>query len=71
MDLVFFCAFLLICKCPSPSFWGFLLFNSLCYIGSDEHGDRPRALPSVKELNGATDMTERKGSPAWDYDVRS
>ncbi|OIT40413.1 PREDICTED: E3 ubiquitin-protein ligase ORTHRUS 2-like [Nicotiana attenuata] len=35
---------------------------------SDEHGDRPRALPSVKELNGATDITERKGSPAWDYD---
>ncbi|XP_009617502.1 E3 ubiquitin-protein ligase ORTHRUS 2-like [Nicotiana tomentosiformis] len=34
----------------------------------DEHGDRPRALPSIKELNGATDITERKGSPAWDYD---
>ncbi|XP_049360682.1 E3 ubiquitin-protein ligase ORTHRUS 2-like [Solanum verrucosum] len=35
---------------------------------SDEHGDRPRALPAIKELKGATDMTERKGAPAWDYD---
>ncbi|KAM3202781.1 E3 ubiquitin-protein ligase ORTHRUS 2 [Capsicum annuum] len=35
---------------------------------SDDHGDRPRALPLIKELNGATDMTERKGAPAWDYD---
>ncbi|XP_059316228.1 E3 ubiquitin-protein ligase ORTHRUS 2-like [Lycium ferocissimum] len=35
---------------------------------SDDHGDRPRALPTIKELNGVTDMTERKGAPAWDYD---
>ncbi|CAN4124126.1 unnamed protein product [Withania somnifera] len=35
---------------------------------SDDHGDRPRALPNLKELNGATDLTERKGAPAWDYD---
>lgn len=35
---------------------------------SDDHGDRPRALPPIKELKGATDMTERKGAPAWDYD---
>lgn len=36
---------------------------------SDEHGDQPRPLPSVKELNSATDITERKESPAWDFDV--
>ncbi|KAL8038082.1 hypothetical protein ABFX02_11G080600 [Erythranthe guttata] len=36
---------------------------------SDTHGDRPRSsLPSVSELKKATDITERKGSPAWDYD---
>ncbi|XP_073014032.1 E3 ubiquitin-protein ligase ORTHRUS 2-like [Typha latifolia] len=35
---------------------------------SDEHGDRPRPLPSIKELKGATDITERKESPAWDYE---
>ncbi|CAN4123373.1 unnamed protein product [Withania somnifera] len=35
---------------------------------SDDHGDRPSALPTIKELNGATDLTERKGAPAWDYD---
>ncbi|XP_031386734.1 E3 ubiquitin-protein ligase ORTHRUS 2 [Punica granatum] len=35
---------------------------------SDEHGDRPRPMPVVKELNNAIDITERKGSPAWDYD---
>ncbi|MCD7458823.1 E3 ubiquitin-protein ligase ORTHRUS 2 [Datura stramonium] len=34
---------------------------------SDDHGDRPRALPLIKELQGATDVTERKGAPAWDY----
>ncbi|KAK4357691.1 hypothetical protein RND71_023301 [Anisodus tanguticus] len=37
---------------------------------SDDHGDRPRALPPIKELNGATDMTQRKGAPAWDYDEK-
>ncbi|KAI3467813.1 hypothetical protein Pfo_024476 [Paulownia fortunei] len=36
---------------------------------SDNHGDRPRSLlPPVPELKHATDITERKGSPAWDYD---
>ncbi|KAA8529980.1 hypothetical protein F0562_034416 [Nyssa sinensis] len=36
---------------------------------SDEHGDRPRPLPVIKELKNATDITERKGTPSWDYDV--
>ncbi|XP_019180863.1 PREDICTED: E3 ubiquitin-protein ligase ORTHRUS 2-like [Ipomoea nil] len=36
---------------------------------SDDHGDRPRSLPDVKEIKkGAVDVTERKGAPAWDYD---
>ncbi|KAK4763620.1 hypothetical protein SAY87_013058 [Trapa incisa] len=35
---------------------------------SDEHGDRPRPLPAVKELKNAIDITERKGCPSWDYD---
>ncbi|XP_021649612.2 E3 ubiquitin-protein ligase ORTHRUS 2 isoform X2 [Hevea brasiliensis] len=35
---------------------------------SDEHGDRPRPLPAIKELAKATDVTERKESPSWDYD---
>lgn len=35
---------------------------------SDEHGDRPRALPIIKELKNATDITERKENPSWDYD---
>jgi len=26
-------------------------------------------LPKIKELQGATDITERKGRPSWDYDV--
>lgn len=38
---------------------------------SDTHGDHPRSsLPPVPELKLATDITERKGNPAWDYDVR-
>ncbi|KAG2616929.1 hypothetical protein PVAP13_3NG177324 [Panicum virgatum] len=36
---------------------------------SDDHGDRPRPLPKIKELQGATDITERKGRPSWDYVV--
>lgn len=36
---------------------------------SDDHGDRPRPLPDIKELTSATDITERKESPFWDYDV--
>lgn len=38
-------------------------------LSSDEHGDRPRPLPLIGELKGAIDVTERKGSPSWDYDV--
>ncbi|KAI4368541.1 hypothetical protein MLD38_017088 [Melastoma candidum] len=36
---------------------------------SDEHGDRPRPLPVIKELKKAHDLTERKGTPSWDYDA--
>ncbi|KAK5804475.1 hypothetical protein PVK06_032124 [Gossypium arboreum] len=35
---------------------------------SDEHGDRPRPLPSISELKKATDIFERKESPLWDFD---
>ncbi|XP_050219501.1 E3 ubiquitin-protein ligase ORTHRUS 2 [Mercurialis annua] len=35
---------------------------------SDEHGDRPRPLPLIKELVDATDITDRKESPSWDFD---
>ncbi|KFK30611.1 hypothetical protein AALP_AA6G004000 [Arabis alpina] len=35
---------------------------------SDEHGDRPRPLPSVPELENATDLFERKESPSWNFD---
>ncbi|XP_076896239.1 E3 ubiquitin-protein ligase ORTHRUS 2-like [Bidens hawaiensis] len=35
---------------------------------SDENGDRPRPLPVIKELNEATDVTERKSPPSWDFD---
>ncbi|PWA80234.1 hypothetical protein CTI12_AA195760 [Artemisia annua] len=35
---------------------------------SDENGDRPRPLPSIDELKNATDITERKATPSWDYD---
>ncbi|KAJ4787021.1 Zinc finger (C3HC4-type RING finger) family protein [Rhynchospora pubera] len=37
---------------------------------SDDHGDRPRQLPDVKELKSATDITIRNESPAWDYDEK-
>lgn len=52
----------------------FSLYISPCLIlvnfnGSDEHGDHPRPLPVIKELKDATDITERKESPSWDYDV--
>lgn len=26
-------------------------------------------MPKIPELQDATDITERKGRPAWDYDV--
>ncbi|EOA33735.1 hypothetical protein CARUB_v10019928mg [Capsella rubella] len=35
---------------------------------SDEHGDRPRPLPHIPELNMAIDLFERKESPSWDFD---
>ncbi|KDP23260.1 hypothetical protein JCGZ_23093 [Jatropha curcas] len=35
---------------------------------SDDHGDRPRPLPVIGELDNAIDVTERRGSPSWDYD---
>ncbi|KAK1295520.1 E3 ubiquitin-protein ligase ORTHRUS 2 [Acorus calamus] len=35
---------------------------------SETHGDRPRPLPVIKELKGATDVSERKETPAWDFD---
>lgn len=43
--------------------------SHLCKFYSDTHGDRPRPLPAIEELKGAKDVTERKGAPAWDYDV--
>ncbi|GAB2289341.1 E3 ubiquitin-protein ligase ORTHRUS 2 [Dionaea muscipula] len=42
--------------------------NSPAPWTSDEHGDRPRAFPKVKELNKASDITERKEGPHWDFD---
>ena len=47
-------------------------FVTLCMwheINSDVHGDRPRPLPVIEELNVAIDITGRKESPSWDYDV--
>ncbi|KAF5200467.1 E3 ubiquitin-protein ligase orthrus 2-like [Thalictrum thalictroides] len=35
---------------------------------SDERGDQPRPLPVIKELKKATDITERKEKPSWDFD---
>ncbi|KAF8725435.1 hypothetical protein HU200_019957 [Digitaria exilis] len=37
---------------------------------SDDHGDHPRPLPKIAELQDATDITERKGRPSWDYDEK-
>eukprot|EP01018_Ginkgo_biloba_P017439 Gb_06456 [translate_table: standard] len=34
---------------------------------SDEHGDRLRPLPVIDEIKDATDITMRKGKPAWDW----
>lgn len=36
---------------------------------SDNLGDRPRPLPFIKEIENAIDITERRGTPSWDYDV--
>jgi len=38
-------------------------------IVSDGHGDRPRPLPDIPELEGATDINERDEQPSWGYDV--
>ncbi|VVA98079.1 unnamed protein product [Arabis nemorensis] len=35
---------------------------------SDEHGDRPRPLPTIPELKMATDLFERKEIPSWNFD---
>ncbi|KAL0544557.1 hypothetical protein IC582_019674 [Cucumis melo] len=37
---------------------------------SDDHGDRPRPLPSIPELKKATNITERKEGPSWDFDEK-
>ncbi|XP_038901575.1 E3 ubiquitin-protein ligase ORTHRUS 2-like isoform X2 [Benincasa hispida] len=37
---------------------------------SDEHGDHPRPLPSISELKKATNITERKEGPSWDFDEK-
>lgn len=34
---------------------------------SDAHGDRPRPLPLVQELKGATDVSERKKEAFWEW----
>ncbi|OMO52338.1 E3 ubiquitin-protein ligase ORTHRUS 2-like protein [Corchorus olitorius] len=34
----------------------------------DEHGDRPRPLPVIEELEKSTDIVERTESPSWDFD---
>ncbi|KAF6160095.1 hypothetical protein GIB67_018875 [Kingdonia uniflora] len=39
------------------------------YTGSDDHGDCPRPLPLIKELKKATDITNRKDTPSWDYEA--
>jgi len=36
---------------------------------SDDRGDRPRALPVIRELKKATFTFERTESPSWDFDV--
>ncbi|KAH1219634.1 hypothetical protein AAZX31_12G001200 [Glycine max] len=35
---------------------------------SDDHGDRPRPLPVIRELKKATVIHERTESPSWDFD---
>ncbi|CAH9074010.1 unnamed protein product [Cuscuta epithymum] len=34
---------------------------------SDDHGDFPRPLPVIPELESAVDVFERSESPSWDY----
>ena len=60
---------------PSPPLFLSFSYGIVCMfelqhlIFSDEIGDRPRPFPVIKELKNATDITERKGDAAWDYDV--
>ncbi|GLT70701.1 hypothetical protein SLA2020_427620, partial [Shorea laevis] len=42
--------------------------NSPAPWTSDEHGDRPRPLPIIKELKEAFDITKRKEAPSWGFD---
>lgn len=35
---------------------------------SDDHGDRPRPLPAIRELKKATVVFERTEAPSWDFD---
>ncbi|XP_059289297.1 putative E3 ubiquitin-protein ligase ORTHRUS 4 isoform X6 [Lycium ferocissimum] len=35
---------------------------------SDGHGDKPRPLPEIPELEEALDIFERTDTPSWDYD---
>ncbi|KAK7312053.1 hypothetical protein VNO77_35592 [Canavalia gladiata] len=35
---------------------------------SDDHGDRPRPLPAIRELKKATVIFERTETPSWDFD---
>lgn len=44
-------------------------YQVLCFKCSDEIGDRPRPLPAIKELKAATDVTDRKHTASWDFDV--
>jgi len=36
---------------------------------SDDKGDRPRPFPAIFELKNVVALSERKGSPSWDFDV--
>lgn len=36
---------------------------------SDDHGDRPRPLPEICELEEATSIFEREEAPSWGFDV--
>jgi len=47
----------------------FYLQSYLKWKHSDDHGDRPRPLPVIRELKKATVIHERTESPSWDFDV--
>ncbi|CAK9144410.1 unnamed protein product [Ilex paraguariensis] len=67
------CRYLFVRCDNDPAPWTRYLFvrcdNDPAPWTSDDHGDLPRPLPIIKELTNATDITERKGNPSWDYDV--